>query len=301
MVKAVVVGSVALDSIRTPFGEVHEALGGSASYAGYASSFFSKTGIVGVVGSDFPKKHLDLFKRKGIDLSGLSFADGKTFRWHGYYEFDLNQAHTVKTELNVFEEFQPVLPDSYRKAKFLFLGNIGPELQLNVLGQMASRPKLVVADTMNYWIEKSRETVLEVVKAVDIMLFNDAEARQLFRTPSIVKAARMALALDSDYAIIKKGEHGALMFTPKSHFSAPAYPLENIVDPTGAGDCFGGAMTGYLAKTGSLTEKNLRKAIIFGSAVASLDAEGFSLENLKKISLKDIEARVQEFKEIVHF
>ncbi|MFH1255902.1 MAG: PfkB family carbohydrate kinase [Candidatus Diapherotrites archaeon] len=300
-VELVVVGSVALDSIKTPFGEVKRALGGSASFASVAASLFAKPGIVGVVGKDFPKEHIELFRKKGIDLEGLSIVEGKTFFWEGYYGFDLNQAHTVKTELNVFEKFKPELPEEYRNAKYLFLGNIAPSLQLDVLRQMKKKPKLVVADTMNYWIEKDKAKVLEVAREADIALMNDSEARMLFNTPSILKAAREIMKLNSKYAIIKKGEHGCVMFTKNSNFSAPGYPLENVLDPTGAGDSFAGSFLGYLAKTGDLSEANLRKAIVTASAVASFNAEGFSLDRLKQITLGDVEKRFGEFREIVKF
>lgn len=301
MPDVVIVGSVALDSIRTPFGEVKEVIGGSATYSAFACSFFSKPGLVAVAGKDFPKENIELLEKREIDLTGLEIKDGKTFRWEGYYEFDLNQAHTVKTELNVFDKFSPALPEKYKNAEFLFLGNIDPELQLNVLNQMKKRPKLVIADTMNYWIETKREKVLEVIKAVDIGLMNDGEARMLFNTTNLVKAAREILKLDSEIAIIKKGEHGSILFTVDTHFSAPGYPLENVKDPTGAGDCFAGAMIGYLAKTKDLSESNFRKAMVYASALASLNAEDFSLNNLKRISISDIERRYTEFREIVKF
>ncbi len=301
MADVVIVGSVALDSIRTPFGEAKNVLGGSATYAGYACSFFAKPAVVAVVGKDFPKEHISLLKEREIDLEGLEIKEGKTFRWEGYYEFDLNQAHTIKTELNVLENFDPTLPEKYKDAEFLFLGNIDPTLQLNVLNQMNKKPKLVVADTMNYWIETKREKVLQLIKEVDIGLMNDSEARMLFDTTNLVSAAREILRLDSKIAIIKKGEHGSILFTDSSHFSAPGYPLENVKDPTGAGDCFAGAMIGYLAKTNDLSEANFRKAIIYASALASLNAEDFSLNNLKRISIEDIEGRYGEFKEIVKF
>lgn len=301
LVKVVVVGTVALDSIKTPFGSAERVLGGSATYSSFASSFFSKTGVVGVVGNDFPKKHFEVLKKRGVDLEGLELVDGKTFFWEGFYGFDLNVANTVKTELNVFADFNPVLPDEYRKADFLFLGNISPKLQLSVLAQMDKRPKLVVSDTMNYYIERERKGVLEVVKEVDIALMNDGEARELFKTPNLVVAAKKVLELDSKYAIIKKGEHGSVLFTKNSHFAAPGYPLENVVDPTGCGDSFAGAMIGFLAKKGKVNEKELRKAMVFGSAVASLNAEGFSLDNLKKTSMKQIQARAKEFREIMRF
>lgn len=301
MVDVAIVGSIALDSIETPFGKREKILGGSASYASTAASFFCKPGLVGVVGTDFPKEHIEFFKKKGIDTAGLAVSDGKTFHWQGKYEFDLNQAHTLKTELNVFEKFNPILPEEYRNADFLFLGNILPELQLSVLNQMDKRPKLVLADTMNLWIQTKKEKVLQVVKEADICLMNDSEARQLFNTPNLLKAAKEILKLDSKIAIIKKGEHGCIMFSEESYFAMPGYPLENVIDPTGAGDSFAGALIGYLSKTKNLSEKNFRKALVYASTIASFDAEGFSLDKLKQISMKDIEKRFKEFKEIVKF
>ncbi|MBI4053174.1 MAG: sugar kinase [Candidatus Diapherotrites archaeon] len=300
-VDVVIVGSVALDSVKTPFGKVERALGGSATYASVAAGYFCRPGIVGVVGKDFPKQHTDFLEKRGIDLQGLSHAQGKTFFWEGEYGFDLNQAVTKKTEVNVFENFRPELPEAYRKADYLFLGNIHPELQLDVLKQMDRRPKLVLADTMNMYISSQRAKVLEVVKEVDICLMNDSEARMLFNTPNLIKAAREILKLDSDIAIIKKGEHGSIMVSENDFFAMPAYPLENVIDPTGAGDCFAGALIGYLAKSKDLGEKNFRKAIVYASTVASFNAEGFSLDNLKKTGISDIEERVKSFREIVRF
>lgn len=302
MPKVIIVGTVALDDVRTPFGEVRGALGGSATYAGIACSLFAKPGIVGVVGADFPQRHLDFFRSRGIDTSGITVdAAGKTFHWKGEYGHDLNTAKTLKTNLNVLASFRPLLSDSFRKADFLFLGNIDPELQLGVLGQMRKRPRLVVADTMNHWIGLKRDKVLEVIRAVDIALMNDAEARQLFRTTSIVDAAREILNLDSKFAIIKKGEHGCVMFTNKTHFACPGYPLENIKDPTGSGDCFGGTLIGYLAKTKDFSEKNMRKALVYASSVASFNAEGFSVDKIRKLTMGNVKKRYSEFRGFVKF
>jgi len=300
MVEVLIVGSIGLDNIETPFGKKIDTLGGSAVYSSIASSFFSKTGIVGVVGTDFPERHMDLIKRKGIDTKGIEVAEGKTFRWSGKYEFDLNVAKTLKTELNVIEKFKPKIPEEYKNAEYVFLGNIDPELQLSVLEQI-KKPKLVISDTMNYWIESKKEKVLEVVKAVDVALMNDSEARELFKTSNLVKAAKEILKLDSKYAIIKKGEHGAVMFTEKSHFSVPGYPLENIKDPTGAGDSFAGALTGYLAKTKKLSESNMRKAMVYGSIVASLEVEEIGVTNMNFINQFKIKERFEEFREFMKF
>ena len=301
MPELVILGAVATDTVKTPFGRRENVLGGSATYAAVAASFFTKPGLVAVVGKDFPAEHRQFIESRGIDTTGLEVREGKTFHWEGYYDFDLNQAHTVKTELNVFQEFDPQLPEPYRKAPFLFLGNISPKLQLQVLGQMQRRPKLVMSDTMNYYIEREREGVLKVVKAVDVALMNDAEARMLFKTPNLVQAAKEILKLDSRIAIIKKGEHGAILFYDHHFFAIPGYPLENVRDPTGAGDCFAGAMLGYLAKTKDLSEPNLRKAIVYGSVVASFNAEDFSCNALRGLSMTDIRGRYNEFKRFVEF
>ena len=301
MVDVVILGSMAFDSLETPFGKVEMALGGSATYAATAASLFVKPGIVSIVGTDFPKEHSKFLESRGIDLSGVEHAKGKTFYWKGKYGFDINAAETLDVQLNVVEGFKPKVPDKYKNADYLFLGNFEPAIQKSVLEQMTKRPKLVVSDTMNYYIEKDREAVLEMVKLSDIALMNDGEARQLFKTASLVEAAKEILKLDSKIAIIKKGEHGCIFMTKDSFFSAPGYPLEKVVDPTGAGDSFAGTLTGYLAKTGDLSDENIRKAIVYASAVASYNAEGFSLDNLKKISTKDIDKRVNEFKKIVEF
>lgn len=301
MPNLVIVGSVALDSVKTPFGEVKDALGGAAVYSSYASSFFAQPGIVGVVGSDFPEQHLQLLQQKGIDVSGIEVSKkGKTFRWEGYYEYDMNDAKTVRTELGVFASFQPKLPESFRSTDYVFLANIDPELQLKVL-QQVKKPKLTLLDTMNYWISNKKRQLLEVVSKVDVLLLNDGEARQLFETPNLVKAAAAALELGPKFVIIKKGEHGALLFSDGNHFSAPSYPLEAIKDPTGCGDSFAGALIGYLAGRDSASEKDIRKAIIYGSVVASFNAEDFSLERMKRLTVGEIEKRYSEFEKIREF
>jgi len=298
----VIIGSMALDDVKTPFGEVKNALGGSASYASYAASFFSKPGIVSVIGNDFPQGHLQMLEKRGINLDGIEkIANGKTFRWNGLYEYDVNVAHTLKTELNVLADFKPKLPEHYKNSEFLFLGNVPPEEQLDVLSQMRTRPKLTVSDTMDFYIKSKREKVLEVVKKADIALMNDSEARMLFNTHNLIKAAREILKLDSEYAIIKKGEHGALLFTDHSHFSAPGYPLEDVVDPTGCGDCFAGALMGYFASHKEISEARFRKGIIYASVIASFNAEGFSLSRLQKLTMDEIEKRYGEMKKIVEF
>jgi len=299
--KTIILGAVALDNIKTPFGEVKDALGGSAAYASLAASFFSEAGIVAVVGKDFPQKHIDFLKKKKIDLNGLSVVEGKTFRWEGFYEYDMNQAHTKDTQLNVFSEFDPEVPEEYRKADFLYLGNITPDLQLKVLDQMDKRPKLVLSDTMDYWIKEDKGKVKEVIDRVDIALMNDGEARMLFDTPNLAQAGRKILELNSKYALIKKGEHGSLLFSENSIFAAPGYPLETVVDPTGAGDSFAGALIGYLAQQDSVSENVVRRGMIYASSIASFNAEGFSIQNLASITREDIEQRYEAYKKMITF
>lgn len=299
MVDLVIFGTVALDSLETPFGKVNNVLGGSASYASISASFFSKPGILSIIGKDFPSEHLDFFKKRGIDTSGIVIGN-KTFRWQGYYEYDMNEAKTIRTDLNALESYKVKVPEPYKNAKYLFLGNMDPELQLDVISKI-KKPDLIIMDTMNFWIKNKKEQLLKTIKKADILVFNDGEARQLFDTPNLVKAANEALKLVSKAVIIKKGEHGALLFCDSKHFSAPSYPMENLKDPTGCGDSFGGALAGYLAKTRDLSEKNLRKAVIYGSVLASFNAEDFSIGKLKQIKSKDIEKRYDEFKEIREF
>lgn len=295
-----VVGSVALDDIRTPFGEVERALGGSATYFSCTASYFSPVKVVGVVGTDFSQKQLEFLKNRQIDLDGLQQVKGKTFRWKGYYEYDLNTAHTLETQLNVFEHFRPCLPEHYRKSKVVFLANIDPELQLSVLEQ-TQKPKLVAADTMNFWIQKKPDSLKKVISLVDLALMNDSEARELVGTYHLVEAAQTIISWGPKIVILKKGEHGALMFTDSSFFTAPAYPLEVIKDPTGAGDSFAGGFLGHLAKTEDFSEQNLRKAVIYGSVMASFNVEGFSVERTTKLTWEEIDRRFHQFKEITHF
>lgn len=295
-----IVGSVAFDSVKTPLGEVSEALGGAAVYSSVAASFFSPVNLVGVVGEDFPEEHVGFLCSRGIDCAGLQRVAGKTFRWAGYYEYDLNQAHTLDTQLNVFADFSPRLPDTYRDAEYVFLANIDPVLQLQVLDQVRS-PKLAVCDTMNFWIDTKKTELLEVLKRVDIAFMNDAEARQLCGTSSIIKAARQIRELGPRCVVIKKGEHGAMLFTDRSFFSAPSYPLDEVVDPTGAGDSFAGGFMGYIASTGDVSDVNLRKAIVCGSTVASFNVEDFSLRRMSKLTMDDISKRYDEFKTICYF
>ncbi len=296
-----IVGSMALDSVRTPVGSVTDALGGAADYSGVAASFFAPVQLVGVVGSDFPPEHLDYLKSRGIDLAGVQTVEGgKTFRWAGYYDFDLNMAHTLDTQLNVFADFQPSLPQNYKNAKYVFLANIDPELQLQVLSQVES-PTLTVCDTMNFWIEGKRDALIEVLKRVDIAFMNDAEARQLTGQLSVIKAAKALQAMGPKTVIIKKGEHGALLFSGDTHFAAPSYPLEDIADPTGAGDTFAGGFIGYVASQDDISVATLKKAVIYGSVLASYNVEDFSLNRMRTLTKSDIRTRYRQFQEIAHF
>jgi len=296
-----VVGSVALDNVRTPFGEVKEALGGSCSYASTSASYFSDVAIVGVVGGDFSQEHVALLKKRGIDTSGLEVdQSGHTFRWRGYYEYDMNQAHTLETALNVFAKFSPKIPDSLRKQPFVMLGNIDPDLQLQVLDQM-EKPRLVMADTMNFWIEGKQETLLKVLKRCDVVLLNDAEARQLCDTANLQKAARQLMKMGIGRVIIKKGEHGCLMFSNGDYFSAPAFPLESIKDPTGAGDTFAGGFIGYLAGAPNLDETTFRQAVIVGTTMASFTVEEFSLQRIGNLKHDEIVARCNQLRKQTEF
>ena len=298
--KLVVVGSVALDTVETPFGKVEEALGGSAIYFSLAARHFSPVGLVGVVGSDFPDKHVAMLRDHAVDTAGLTTEQGRTFRWSGRYDFDLNTAHTLDTQLNVFAGFQPNLPESYRQADYLFLGNIDPVLQLDVLKQV-KRPKFIALDSMNYWISSKPKELTEVIRQVDAVLINEAEARQYANTPNLLQAARDILALGPKVIVVKKGEYGCVLFAQDCYFVTPAYPLEVVKDPTGAGDSFAGAFVGYLAKRDDTGEATLRRAIVHGSVVASYTCEDFSVERLKTLDGKAIAARYAEFRRITHF
>ena len=299
MTDLVIIGTVALDNVETPFGKVENALGGSATFASYAASFFHPSGIVSVIGKDFPSEHKSTLEKKNISLLGVSVEE-KTFKWEGFYEYDMNEAKTLKTELNALETFKPKIPEEYQNAKYIFLANIDPDVQLTLL-QYAKDPTLVMMDTMNFWIEHKKESVMEVIKKTDVILLNDGEARLMFNTPNLVKAAKELLNMGPKAVIIKKGEHGALLFTNDHHFNAPGYPLEQVKDPTGCGDSFGGALIGYLAKTKNHDQKNLRKAMVYASTIASFNAEDFSLERMKKLSMEEIEKRYQEFVELRNF
>jgi sugar/nucleoside kinase (ribokinase family) len=295
-----VVGSVAFDTVETPFGRAEKVLGGSASFFSLAASFFESVRLVGVVGRDFGETQLACFAGRDIDLQGLERVDGETFHWGGRYSDDLNSRETLFTHLNVFESFKPKIPESYRSSEFVFLGNIDPVLQLEVLDQVR-RPKLVACDTMNFWISGRLEALHQLLNRVDVLLINDSEARQLSGEPNLVKAARAIRALGPRTLVIKKGEHGAVTFSDEGCFVAPSFPVEDVVDPTGAGDTFAGGFLGYLAGAGSLDETTLRRAVIMGSTLASFSVEAFSVERLLSLTRDEIETRFQAFRQLVHF
>ena len=297
-----VVGSMAFDSIKSPFGEVERVIGGSATYFSLAASYLAPVRLVSVVGRDFPKGTLDMLSARGVDLHGLKVADGVTFHWKGYYEYDLNIAHTVKTDLNVFENFAPVLPASYRESRYVFLGNIDPKLQLDILAQVRE-PKLVALDTMNFWIGKSPQLLREVIRSVDIVLVNEAEIRELTGEFNLVKAARMLMRMGPGRVVVKRGEYGVLHLSDGEIFAAPAYPLETIFDPTGAGDSFAGGFMGYLASRdgAALTEMDYRLATIYGSAIASFTVEAFSTERLQGLTRAEIDYRLAAFRALTEF
>jgi sugar/nucleoside kinase (ribokinase family) len=295
-----VVGSVAYDTVETPFGRAEKVLGGSASFFSVAASFFTPVNLVAVVGDDFSAKAMSAFGGRPVDLEGLERTAGKTFHWQGKYSFDLNSRETVCTDLNVFEFFKPRIPDRYRRSEHVFLGNIDPVLQRQVLDQV-ERPRLVACDTMNFWISGKPEELKKTLAAVDILLINDAEARQLSGEWNIVKAARAIRALGPKTLVIKKGEHGVLMFSAEGSFAAPAYPLEEVFDPTGAGDTFAGGFLGYLAGSAQVDEAALRRAVIMGSTLASFCVEAFSLDRLLTLTRPEIDARYRLFKRLTHF
>jgi sugar/nucleoside kinase (ribokinase family) len=294
-----VVGSVALDTVKTPFGHIEEGLGGSASHFSASASFFAPVNLVGVVGKDFPKQHVDFFKSRPIDIEGLEFAEGKTFRWVGRYDYDLH-AQTLETHLNVFEAFRPKLPERYKKAPVLFVANIQPELQQEVIRQ-AGRPELIGMDTMNLWINLKKAAVIETMGLVDFVTVNESEARLLTETSNLRQAARKIRSWGPEIVVIKQGEYGALLFHKDEVFSAPALPLEDVLDPTGAGDSFAGGLTGYLAHTGRRDFDAWKTAVICGSVMASFNVEKFSCDRLKEITLADVRERFARFEKLAHF
>jgi len=295
-----VVGSVAFDSVATPFGEADDVLGGSASYFSTSASFFTDVQLVAVIGEDFPSQHIDFLNSRNIDLSGLQTSPGKTFRWKGRYEYDLNEAHTLDTQLNVFESFKPQLPENFRDAEYVFLANIDPELQLEVLQQVRN-PKFIACDTMNFWIDGKREELIRTLGKVDILIINEAEVRQLAEEPNLIKAAQIVRGFGPRTLVVKRGEYGILMFSEGSIFAAPAYPLDEVFDPTGAGDTFAGGFVGYLAATRNLDEANMRKATVFGTVMASFTVEKFSLDRLKELDHRDISDRYRKIKLLTDF
>jgi sugar/nucleoside kinase (ribokinase family) len=295
-----VVGSVALDSVETPFGKAEDVLGGSGTYFSAAACHLTPVQLVGVVGADYPVDRLVRLRERGVDLAGLEHATGESFRWRGRYRHDLNSAETLETRLGVFSHFRPSIPAQFRRAPFVFLANIDPRLQLDVLDQVEN-PRLVACDTMNFWIESRRPDLLALLKRVNLVTLNDGEARQLTEQSNLVKAARWIMERGPRYVVIKKGEHGAFMFHESAIFYAPAYPLEDVFDPTGAGDAFAGGFIGYLARTGDLSEGGMRRAVIYGSAMGSFAVERFSVERLLSLTPGEIERRVRDFHRLVAF
>jgi sugar/nucleoside kinase (ribokinase family) len=312
------VGSVAYDSVKTPFGEAEEVLGGSATFFSVVASFFSRVDLVACVGSDFRKEDVQFLESRNVDLEGLEYMEGRTFRWKGEYGYDLNEAHTLDTELNVLSNFHPKIPEKYRNSEFVFLGNIDPALQRDVISQV-QKPQLVACDTMNYWIEGRFQSLVQTLQHVGILIINDAEARQLANEVNLIRAARKILGWGPRIVVIKRGEYGVLMFQVQgeldhgstldkpvsegdlSIFGAPAYPLEDVFDPTGAGDSFAGGFIGYLAGVNRLDSQAIRQATIFGSVMASFCVEKFSLDRLRELTYTEIELRYKEFREMTHF
>jgi len=299
----VVIGTVAFDAIETPFGKTDKIIGGAATYASLAASYFyDSVKIVAVVGDDFPQSDIADFHQHGIDTEGLQVKEGeKSFFWSGKYHNDMNSRDTLITELNVLGDFDPIIPDSYQDCEYLMLGNLTPQVQQTVIKRLKNRPKLIVMDTMNFWMDIAMDDLLETIKMIDVLTINDAEARQLSGEYSLVKAARKILTMGPKYLIIKKGEHGALLFGDGLIFSAPALPLADVFDPTGAGDTFAGGFIGYLAKVGTVNFNNMKNAIIFGSALASFCVEKFGTERIKNLTQEEIAARVQEFVALSQF
>lgn len=298
-----VVGTVALDSIETPFGKAERIIGGSATHFALAASFFHKDiRLVSVVGDDFPSAGIDQFKKRGIDIEGLQVKKGeKSFFWAGRYHIDMNSRDTLDTQLNVLATFDPVVPENYRNADFLMLGNLMPSLQKKVLDQMNQRPKLVMMDTMNFWMDTAWDDLMDVLKQVDVLTVNDEEARQLTKEYSLIKAAKKIMSMGPKFLVIKKGENGALLFHENQLFFAPALPLEEVFDPTGAGDCFAGGFIGYLSGTRDLSFDNMKRAVIYGSAIASFCVEKFGIQRVSELTQQELDERVQEFIDLVQF
>lgn len=299
MAEIVCVGTVGLDTVATPFGQVEEALGGSAAYFAAAASLQTAVQLVSVVGEDFPAQHREFLAGKA-DLQGLQVLPGRCFRWTGRYHFDMNQRDTLDTQLNVLAEFNPVLPEAYQETEWVFLANVDPVLQLRVLDQV-TRPKLVMLDSMNYWITGAREALTEAIRRVDIVMMNEEEVRQYADTTNLLKGARHIVSLGPKTLIIKKGEYGAVLFQENGYFYCPAYPLEDVKDPTGAGDSFAGGFLGYLAQAGEASMAHLRRALVFGSVVASFTVEDFSARRLATVTQDELRRRYREFREFTYF
>jgi sugar/nucleoside kinase (ribokinase family) len=296
-----VVGSVAFDAVETPFGKRDKLLGGSATHFSISASYFTDVRVVGIVGGDFSAEEEEVFKRHGVDTSDLErIPEGKTFFWRGRYDYDLNTAHTLDTQLNVFADFKPKLSDASRRSRLVFLGNIQPDLQREVREQVRGA-ELVALDTMNYWIESAREALVEAIKVVNVLIVNDAEARQLAEEPNLIRAARKILSWGPKALIVKRGEYGAALFTSETYFAIPAYPLESVFDPTGAGDTFAGGFMGYLASQETLDEAAMRRAMIFGSVMASFNVEEFGTERVQRLTHDEINGRFSTFKRMTHF
>ncbi|MEO9478360.1 MAG: PfkB family carbohydrate kinase [Maribacter dokdonensis] len=303
MGKLLIVGTVAFDAIETPFGKTDKILGGAATYIGLAASQFDvDSAIISIVGDDMPKEYLDLLTDRGIDISALEIVEGgKTFYWKGKYHNDLNTRDTLVTELNTLEDFNPVVPESYNDADVVMLGNLHPIVQMDVINQMKKRPKLIVLDTMNFWMDNALDDLMNVIKHIDVITINDEEARQLTGEYSLVKAAQKIFTMGPKYVVIKKGEHGALLFNEDQIFFAPALPLEEVFDPTGAGDTFAGGFSGYLAASGDSSFENMKKAIIHGSNLASFSVEKFGAERMLQLDRKEIRERLHQFKKLTQF
>jgi len=303
MEKLLIVGTVAFDAIETPFGKTDKILGGAATYIGLSASQFGiESGIVSVVGGDFPQEYLEMLNSKNIDTSGVEIVkEGKTFFWSGKYHNDLNTRDTLITDLNVLADFNPVVPENFINSDFLMLGNLHPSIQMSVINQMTKKPKLIVLDTMNFWMDNALDELLEVIKKIDVITINDEEARQLSGEYSLVKAARKIYKMGPKYVVIKKGEHGALLFNNGDVFFAPALPLEEVFDPTGAGDTFAGGFIGYLASTQDISFENMKRAIIFGSNLASFSVEKFGTERMENLTKEEVQNRLQQFIELTQF
>lgn len=303
MGKLLIVGTVAFDAIETPFGKTDKILGGAATYIGLSASYFGlDSGIISVVGGDFPEKHLQMLRDRNIDLTGVEIVkEGKTFFWSGKYDYNLNTRDTLVTDLNVLADFKPVVPQNFEDCDFLMLGNLHPAVQMSVINQIPKRPKLVVLDTMNFWMDNTMDELMEVIAKIDVITINDEEARQLSGEYSLVKAAEKIHAMGPQYVVIKKGENGALLFSNGDAFFAPALPLEEIFDPTGAGDTFAGGFIGYLASTRDISFENMKRAVIYGSNFASFCVEKFGVERMENLRQDEIQSRLKQFKQLTQF